>query len=32
MTKVAVNIVTFNSARDIAAYLESLQRQTLHDF
>jgi len=32
MAKVAVNIVTFNSARDIAACLESLQGQTLQDF
>ncbi len=31
-TKVAVNIVTFNSASDIAACLESLRRQTFHDF
>jgi GT2 family glycosyltransferase len=30
--KVAVNIVTFNSARDIAACLESLKRQTFTDF
>ncbi len=30
--KVAVNIVTFNSARDIAACLESLKRQTFQDF
>jgi len=30
--KVAVNIVTFNSARDIAACLESLKRQTFLDF
>jgi len=29
---VAVNIVTFNSARDIAACLESLRRQTFQDF
>jgi GT2 family glycosyltransferase len=29
--KVAVNIVTFNSARDIAACLESLERQTFQD-
>lgn len=32
MNKVAVNIVTFNSASDIAACLESLQQQTLQDF
>jgi GT2 family glycosyltransferase len=31
-TKVAVNIVTFNSARDIAACLESLGEQTFEDF
>lgn len=30
--KVAVNIVTFNSAEDIAACLESLQQQTFRDF
>jgi GT2 family glycosyltransferase len=30
--KVAVNIVTFNSAGDIAACLESLKRQTFRDF
>jgi len=30
--KVAVNIVTFNSARDIAACLESLKAQTFTDF
>jgi GT2 family glycosyltransferase len=30
--KVSVNIVTFNSARDIAACLESLHRQTFQDF
>jgi len=30
--KVAVNIVTFNSARDIAACLESLKGQTFTDF
>ena len=30
--KVAVNIVTFNSARDIAACLDSLRAQTFHDF
>ena len=30
--KVAVNIVTFNSAHDIAACLESLRRQTFTDF
>jgi GT2 family glycosyltransferase len=30
--KVAVNIVTFNSARDIAACLESLKLQTFVDF
>jgi GT2 family glycosyltransferase len=30
--KVAVNIVTFNSARDIAQCLESLERQTFTDF
>jgi len=32
MTKVAVNIVTFNSAADIKACLESLQQQTFRDF
>jgi GT2 family glycosyltransferase len=32
MAKLAVNIVTFNSARDIAACLESLQRQTFRNF
>lgn len=32
MVKVAVNIVTFNSADDIAACLESLQVQTFKDF
>jgi GT2 family glycosyltransferase len=32
MPKVAVNIVTFNSAADIAACLESLRRQTFADF
>jgi GT2 family glycosyltransferase len=32
VTKVAVNIVTFNSARDIAACLESLRGQTFTDF
>ncbi len=32
MVKVAVNIVTFNSARDIAACLESLRSQTFTDF
>lgn len=32
MVRVAVNIVTFNSASDIAACLESLQRQTFQDF
>jgi GT2 family glycosyltransferase len=32
MVKVAVNIVTFNSGRDIAACLESLQKQTFQDF
>ena len=31
-TKVAVNIVTFNSARDIRACLESLQAQHFKDF
>src|SRR4030095_4225829 len=31
-TKVAANIVTFNSARDIAACLESLKRQTFRNF
>ncbi|HYR42672.1 MAG TPA: glycosyltransferase family 2 protein [Terriglobia bacterium] len=30
--KVAVNIVTFNSARDIAACLDSLRAQTFQDF
>jgi GT2 family glycosyltransferase len=30
--KVSVNIVTFNSARDIAACLASLRRQTFQDF
>jgi len=30
--RVAVNIVTFNSAGDIAACLESLRRQTFEDF
>jgi GT2 family glycosyltransferase len=30
--KVAVNIVTFNSARDIAACLDSLRQQTFSDF
>ena len=32
MVKVAVNIVTFNSAGDIAACLESLNSQTFRDF
>ncbi len=32
MTRVAVNIVTFNSAGDIKACLESLQQQTFQDF
>ena len=32
MVKVAVNIVTFNSAGDIAACLESLKAQTFRDF
>jgi GT2 family glycosyltransferase len=32
MVKVAVNIVTFNSGKDIAACLESLGRQTFKDF
>jgi len=32
MVKVAVNIVTFNSAADIAACLESLGAQTFRDF
>ena len=32
MVKVAVNIVTFNSADDIAACLESLKSQTFRDF
>lgn len=32
MNKVAVNIVTFNSAADIKACLESLQQQTFRDF
>jgi len=32
MPKLAVNIVTFNSALDIAACLESLERQTFRDF
>jgi GT2 family glycosyltransferase len=31
-TKVAVNIVTFNSAQDIAACVQSLQEQTFRDF
>jgi GT2 family glycosyltransferase len=31
MVKLAVNIVTFNSAQDITACLESLQSQTLQD-
>jgi GT2 family glycosyltransferase len=31
-SRVAVNIVTFNSAGDIAACLESLHRQTFEDF
>jgi GT2 family glycosyltransferase len=31
-TKVAVNIVTFNSARDITACLESLRAQAFRDF
>lgn len=32
MVKVAVNIVTFNSAEDIVACIESLQQQTFRDF
>ena len=32
MNRVAVNIVTFNSAGDIKACLESLQQQTFRDF
>lgn len=32
LIKVAVNIVTFNSAGDIAACLESLKQQTFQDF
>jgi len=32
MVKVAVNIVTFNSAADIVNCLESLRQQTFHDF
>jgi len=32
MVRVAVNIVTFNSADDIAACLESLTKQTFRDF
>jgi GT2 family glycosyltransferase len=32
MVKVAVNIVTFNSERDITACLESLTKQTYRDF
>jgi GT2 family glycosyltransferase len=32
MSKVAVNIVTFNSASDIAACLDSVQQQTFRDF
>lgn len=32
MVKVAVNIVTFNSGRDIKACLESLRSQTFRDF
>jgi GT2 family glycosyltransferase len=32
MVKVAVNIVTFNSAEDIAACLESVDHQTFRDF
>jgi GT2 family glycosyltransferase len=32
MPKVAVNIVTFNSGRDMAACLESLRHQTFDDF
>ena len=31
MVKVAVNIVTFNSAREIAACLDSLQKQTFQN-
>ena len=31
-SRVAVNIVTFNSARDIAGCLESVERQTFRDF
>jgi GT2 family glycosyltransferase len=32
MTKVSINIVTFNSAVDIVACLKSIERQTLRDF
>jgi GT2 family glycosyltransferase len=32
MVRVAVNIVTFNSAQDIGACLESLEKQTFRDF
>jgi GT2 family glycosyltransferase len=32
MSKVAINIVTFNSAEDIGACLESLREQTFQDF
>lgn len=32
MVKVAVNIVTFNSARDIVACVKSLERQTFRNF
>src|SRR5262245_39924005 len=32
MVKVAVNIVTFNSAHDIVACVESLEQQTFRDF
>jgi len=32
MPRVAINIVTFNSATDIAACLRSVQRQTFRDF
>ena len=32
MVRVSLNIVTFNSATDIAACLQSLQSQTYRDF